>query len=125
MAVLNEAKYPGEYIATEANGHRSRDVVTLIEGQDLQAGTVLGVITASGKYTQNTLSGSTGEQVAAAILYGNVDATAADTDAVIVSRDAEVNEQEIIYPASATGSQKTAIKTALATHGIIVRAGSA
>jgi hypothetical protein len=51
MAILTEGKHPGEFLASEGNGTLSRDVVTLISGQNLVAGTVLGKITASGKYT--------------------------------------------------------------------------
>lgn len=57
--------------------------ITLITGQNLQRGTVLGRITASGKYTAATSAASDGSQNATAILAEDTDATSADhnTDA--------------------------------------------
>lgn len=51
---------------------------TLITGQNLVAGTVLGRITASGKYTGWTAGAADGSQVGAAVLCHDIDATAAD-----------------------------------------------
>ena len=45
MTILNESLYPLEFIVSEAAGTRSRDTATLVSGQDLDAGTVLGKIT--------------------------------------------------------------------------------
>lgn len=42
MAIKTETNAAAEFLASEAPGTRSREVVTLASGQDLQAGTVLG-----------------------------------------------------------------------------------
>lgn len=45
MTALTEPFHAGGYIVSEANGHRSRETVTIKSGADLLAGTVLGKIT--------------------------------------------------------------------------------
>ena len=120
-----EGKYAGEYIASEANGELSRDVYTLTQqAAILVAGTVLGIITASGKVTPVNPGEADGSQTAAKILYSNVDATAGDKLVTVTSRETEVNGAEITYPAGATPAQILAISAQLAANTIIVRVGS-
>lgn len=57
------------------------DVGTLITGQNLTRGAVLGKITASGKLTRLDKSEDDGSQVPYAILADDVDATSADKTA--------------------------------------------
>lgn len=121
MTTLTESAHTAEFIVSEANGARSRATGTLIEGQDLAAGTVLGVITASGKYTQFNQDGEDGSETAAGVLYAAVDASSGDATAVIVARDAEVNGDELTWPADITSEEKTAGIANLASVGIIVR----
>ena len=54
------------------------DTVTLISGQTLKRGTVLGKITASGKFTLALSASSDGSQTPAAILADDVDASGGD-----------------------------------------------
>jgi len=42
MTTLTEGQHAGEFIVSEANGSRSRDKVTVLSGQNLKAGAVLG-----------------------------------------------------------------------------------
>lgn len=42
MTTKTEAIHPGEFILSEAEGSRSRDTVTILSGQNLKAGAVLG-----------------------------------------------------------------------------------
>jgi len=44
MTTFTEGNYAGEHLVSEANGTRSREVITLASGQNLGAGTVLGRI---------------------------------------------------------------------------------
>jgi hypothetical protein len=44
MTAFTEGNYAGEHIASEASGTRSREVITVVSGQNLAAGTVLGKI---------------------------------------------------------------------------------
>lgn len=120
-----EGKYPGEYIASEANGEYSRDTIILAQqGTITPAGTILGVIAANGKAVPVAPAANDGSQTAVKILYGNVDATAGDKLVAVTARNTEVNGAEITYPAGATAGQIAAINAQLAAAGIIVRAGS-
>lgn len=122
-----ESKSEGQrdlaFLLSEANGKRSRDTVTIVSGAGvLEAGTVLGKITASGKFTESPATGADGSQTAVAVLAYGVDATSADAAAVIVARDAEVKASELAYAASVDDATKRAAKAAqLAAVGIMVR----
>lgn len=61
----------------------------------------------------------------AGILWDAVDASAADTDCVVIVRDAEVNAEELTWISGATTQQKTDAKTEMAKRlGIVSRASS-
>lgn len=213
MTTFTEGRHTGEHIISEAAGSRSRDVVTLITGQNLGAGTVVGkiamagaaaaavagntgtgamsavvvsagaklgvykltivepaanagtfivedpdginigagnvavafgagglaftladagdfiagdqftitVAAGSGKYSALDLASVTGLAAAAAILFDDVDATAADKPAVVHSRDCEVAAADLTWPAGITDNQKLAALAQLAALGIIAR----
>ena len=94
----------------------------------IAAGTVLGKVTATGKYvpvdpTNGTGEGETpdGSHIAVAVLFAAVDATAGDKPAVITARDAEVEAAALIWPAAITPTQKTAALGQLAAVGIVAR----
>lgn len=57
--------------------------VTIITGQNVVRGAVLGRITASGKYNLSLSAAGDGSQTPIAILAEDVDATAADKEAVV------------------------------------------
>jgi hypothetical protein len=122
MTELVQPKNTLGFLLSEATGTRSRDKGTLILGQNLAAGTVLGKITASGKYTILAPVAADGSQTAAAILTAATNATAADTTALFLTRDVEINDNELIYPVGITAPQKTTAIANLALVGIIVRA---
>ena len=51
--VLTEGVHPIEFLLSEGQGTRSRDAIVIASGSGVvKAGTVLGKITASGKYTR-------------------------------------------------------------------------
>lgn len=103
-----EKRGPGGFIAEEANGTISRETVTILEAGELLVGTVLGKITASGKYKVVDLTEDDGSEVAAGILYRTVDTTDEDKVEVIIARHAEVVGTELVYP---TGYNPTQIAT--------------
>lgn len=123
MAALTEGRHAAEFILSEGNGHVSRDAVTIVSGAGkLAAGTVLGKITASGKFTASPATGTDGSQTAAAVLLAPVDATSADIVGVAVTRACEVNGNLLAYDATVDDATKRAAKaTQLATVGIIAR----
>lgn len=121
MTVLTEGRSTAEFVVSEANGARSRDVVTIASGEVLEPGTVLGTVTASGKSVQLNPAAADGSEAAAAILYEGVDASAADATRTAVVRDAEVNGGEIVWPAGITDPDKATAIGQLAALGILVR----
>ena len=120
MTTLTESSRTGSFLLSEANGNRSREEITVITGQDLPAGAVLGKITASGKYTAVSQGAGDGSQTAVAVLWQATDATDADVKAAAIVRDAEVNREEMDFGGESTTEIETAI-TELAAVGIIVR----
>lgn len=120
MTTLNESFYATEYLINEMEGDIARDTVTLIAGQNLKAGTVLGLITASGKYTQHAPAAVDGSQNAVAILYADVNAVA-DTKCVAHTRLCEVNGKIIIWPTGISAPNKVLGIASLATKNILVR----
>lgn len=123
MAVLTETRHAGEFVLSEGNGNISRDNITIVSGAGvIRAGTVLGKITASGKYTPSPATGADGSQNAVAINLYEVDATSADVAVSAIMRDAEVNSNILAYAASVDDNTKKAAKaTQLASVNIIVR----
>ncbi|MEA3641291.1 MAG: head decoration protein [Lamprobacter sp.] len=121
MTTFTETPHAGAFIVSESNGTRSRATATLESGQDLLAGTVLGIVTASGKYTQFDQDGADGSETAAGILVYPTDATSADTACAAIVRDAEVHGDQLTWPADIEAGEKTTAIAQLASLGIIVR----
>ena len=116
------------YLVSEANGTRSREVVTIAQGQNLLPGAVLGKVAAAGKYVAVDPANGSGEggtpdgsQTAVAVLFAAVDTTAAEKPGVITARDAEVAAHALAWPAGTTEPQKTAALAQLAAVGIVAR----
>lgn len=113
-----------EHIISEANGRLSREQIVLdAPAADVDAGTVLGKVTASGQYRPLDLTAATGEEAAAAILNAKEIALdpAADIRSGALVRDCEVNGHKLIWPDGITDNEKAAAEAELATAGIIVR----
>lgn len=118
-----EARRTGEFILSEGNGTFSREEVTILSGEVLAAGQVVGKITASGKYVayDNDVDPADGSETAAGILYAAVDATGGDAKGVIIARNAEVAGTHLTWGADNDAGDITAGKADLAAIGIIVR----
>jgi hypothetical protein len=117
MTTFTEGRHNGEFIMSELPGNLSRDNVTIVSGAGvLVAGTVLGKITASGKYTTSLLASSDGSEDPVAILINDVDATSADVSAAIIANDAEVNKYLLTFGADInTDNEKATARAALTT----------
>lgn len=74
-----------------------------------------------GHYAEYDPAATNGAQTAVAVLYDGVDATSAAKDCVIVARDAEVNQHELIWKTGLTDNQKATAGTQLKDQGILVR----
>jgi len=120
MNTKTETTHAGDFIISEANGNRSRESGTLISGQNLAAGTVVGKITASGKYTQYNNDASDGSNVAGGILYAAIDASGGDALCAVIARDAEVNSDQLTWPNDSPLDLNAGIADLLAV-GIIIR----
>jgi hypothetical protein len=94
---LNEGRHTGEFLLSEGNGNISREQVVLSStAAALVAGTVLGKITASGKYVAYDEAGTDdGRRVAAGILYTNAPDSASDQNVVAIVRYAEVKGADL------------------------------
>lgn len=73
------------------------------------------------KYTVLAPTATNGAQVAAAILYRAVDATSADTPAVITARASVVDSAKLAWPAGITAAQKATALAQLTAAGIVAR----
>src|SRR5262245_52025737 len=114
MPNKTESVHAGEFLISEANGHQSREEVTILANQVLKAGQVVGKITASSKYKDYDNAAADGSEVAAGVLFDAVDATGADKKGVIIERDAEVNADLLNWGAEAGGDITAGIADLLA-----------
>jgi len=74
------------------------------------------------KYLQLDPSASTGEEVAAGILYRDTTAPdGSDVKAAVVTRDAEVNAAELVWPAGITAAETALATLQLKNQGIVLR----
>lgn len=124
MPVQSEQNYLGDWLKVEADNLYSRDEVTVASGQNLATGTVVGIVTASGKVTRLAPAAVDGSENAAGVLLLDVDASAADKGAVIIARHAICSDKKLVWPAAITGPQRTAALAALTALGIVVREGA-
>lgn len=123
MTVLTEGRHPGEFLMSEAKGQRSRGNITVASGAGIIApGTVLGKITASGKYLASAVGATDGSETAVAVALYGCDATASDAAIAAIMRDAEVNGQVLTYhPDRNEVAEKAAAHAQLEALGIITR----
>jgi len=117
MSELTEKGHAGGFIISEANGWRSRAVVTIAAGQNLNAGAVLGRLSGDGTYAVYDNDASDGTQAAAAILLDDCDASDEAKEATVIIRDAEVNGEELVWQSA---DEVTAGVADLLALGIVV-----
>ena len=91
--------------------------VTLITGQNLVRGALLGVITASGKYTLSLSAAVDGSQTPTAILAEDCNAAAADKECLIYERG-DFNQSAITFGAAHTA---TSVRAGLRDQGIYLQ----
>ena len=103
----------------------SRDEVTILSGETVNIGSVLGKVTASGKYVLSDADAVDGSEVAAAICLQNLGTVAADTAAVVLVRDAIVSDQALVWHANNDAAEIAAATLELESQGILVRSGQA
>ena len=121
MTVLTEGVHDGGFLINEANGDRSRDVGILQLLENLEAGTILGKVTATGELVQYDPAAADGSESVNSILFANVDATLVAKDVTIISRDATYNLREIIWDAALNAGQILTGEVELSALGLIGR----
>jgi hypothetical protein len=126
MPVLTMPPTLADLLKYELNGSYCRETVTLKAGTSYALGSVLGRITASGKYRLSPdaeVVGDEGAEVATAVLIEAVDATAGDRTGLVVARGpAIVSKAALVFDASVDDAAKTAAKHAeLSAAGIVPR----
>lgn len=126
MPTLTMAPTLGDLLKYELNGSYCRESVTLKAGTSYALGSVLGKITASGKYRLSpaaTVVGDEGAETATAVLIGAVDATGGDKTGVVAARGpAIVSKAALVFDASVDQVAEIAAKHAqLAAAGIVSR----
>jgi hypothetical protein len=111
------------FLVREQPGYISRDEGVVASGSGiLKGGTVMGIITASGKWGPfNVANTPAGTGTAAGILMEDVDATSADVKRTILTRLAEVQRAELFFTGTPTSPQKDAAYVSLAAKNIIMR----
>ena len=125
MPTLTEPLNLGDLLKYEAPNLYSRDRVTVVSGQSLPLGAVVGIVTASGKFKQIDPSAEDGSQVAAGVLLQASDATLADRDdGLVVARHAIVADHTLAWPDAVTNSEKLAAIAQLKALGVLVRQGA-
>jgi hypothetical protein len=123
MTVLTQPPSMGDALKYELNPNYTRETITLLEGTSYPVGSVLGRITASGKYTLASHGGSDGAETAAAVLLYLVDARLSDAIGVVLVRGpAILSRAALIYDGSVDDSTKISAKIAeLESLNILVR----
>lgn len=123
MPPLVKGPTEGDILKFDLDKNYTREVVTLLAGTDYAIGSVLGQITASGKYQLSPATGADGSQVAGAVLIEAVDATSGDRAGVVIKRGpAIVSQGELVYSATVDDDTKRAAKRAqLVALGIVPR----
>ena len=122
MAVTTETARDMGFVISEAPGALSRELAVVVSGSGaLSAGTVLGKITASGKYAPYDDDNADGTETAAGILTHAVDATSADAAATVIVRLAEVTSTLLVWAGTNDAGDKTAGLADLAAKFVIAR----
>ena len=100
----------------------SRQAITLAGPvAALPMGTIVGKITANGKYAPLTPAASNGTQLAAGVLIADAEASTPDKKADALLRGGVVNLAALVWPAGITELQKTTALAQLEAAGILAR----
>lgn len=107
MVSKTKALGAGGYIVEQVSDHLSIDEITLTDGK-YGAGTVLGRVSATGKYKALDPAATDGSQTAVAILFDTVDAASADKKGVATTNLTAVRATDLVWPDAITTAQQDA-----------------
>jgi hypothetical protein len=124
MTAITEGLNLGDLLKYEAPNLYSREQVTVVAGQNLELGAVVGRITATAKFKVFDPAATDGSELPAGILLGACDATLIDRDdALLLARHGMVASNAVVWPAGLTVEQKTTSLAQLSSLGVLVRQG--
>ena len=124
MPAIHETLNLGDLLKYEASHLYSRDQVTVLAGEVLPLGAVVGQVTATGKVKALDPSASDGSEVVCGVLITPQDALSGDqTDGLMIARHAIVADHALTWPIGITDSQKAIALSQLKALGILVRTG--
>jgi hypothetical protein len=122
MTTLTENNRDAGFLVSEGPGQFSRDDVTIAINQTLEAGAVLGQVSASGEFVEFDPAGRGGAEIAAAVLLYATTTDATNTArAAVISRLAEVSGSLLVWKTGITQAQIDAAVAQLAGNDIIAR----
>lgn len=123
MTVAIEPNNLGDLLKFEAPNLYSREEITVAQGQNLTLGTLVGQESETDLIKALNPAATDGTQNALGVLIADTDALAANTKAVIVTRDAILADHAVVWPTTITLEQKTAAIKQLEARGVIIRKG--
>lgn len=126
MALDTQSDALGDWLKWEEDNLYSREKIILIAGNgDLVTGTVLGKITASGKFTQFDDEATDGSEDAAGILLLDTSVEDdEDKEAVAITKEAIVREGGLTWPSTTDTDENAAAVIDLEALCIRVREGA-
>jgi hypothetical protein len=112
----------GAHLVSEANGYRSRESIVVKSGSGkLPAGTLVGKLTATGKFVPWAPGASDGSQIVGGVTFEAIDATSADVNVTGHVRDCEMQRAMLSFVGAVQTSDKLTAYEQLAARGIALR----
>ncbi len=128
MSTFNEGFYLSDGLTGEAEDpdRYCRDNITVLAGEDLDSGAVLGKISATSKYVAWDPDASDGSQTVAGILIAGVegDTSIDQPAAALVRGPARINTAALSWKSNVDSGDKTAAYAALKALGIVAGTGA-
>lgn len=111
-----DSAYLGRY-----NPDMSNEEVIFAKGSEVAAGTVMGLVTSTGKYVPFNPNAEDGSQIPAGISYANVDASQSDQRATITVRLCTLKASELIWPEKIDEEKKEVAIQTLEKNNVLLR----
>lgn len=114
MASLSEGPRQGDIVRWEVNRNFSREEVTLAAASTMtvKRGTVLGIITATGKYVPSVSGASDGTQNAVAIALDDIPTNTTGVTATVLRRMGIIVQGDLVWDATYDTDNKKAVAIA-------------
>lgn len=121
MTTLIEARHPGDFIVSEANGFRSRSTATIPAGVEVRVAMVLGKLTAGGHVPLAPAANDGSQKAAAIAVYPMAAAATGLRQIAVIDLDAEVRAADLEWPAGIGDADKASGVAQLLQLGIKLR----